>query len=137
MSMKPTGMKIKTRIIWIVSATRKEMRVYEETDETVNLISESSKLSLKEYQTWHDWVGKVIYWELCKRLKFDHTNKWYIYKVEFVLKNETHKIIWDFEIQTDYLIPARRLYEVLIKNKIKKKNWYNGFCYTDRPQRGN
>ena len=25
----------------------------------------------------HDWVGKVINRELCKRLKFDQTTKWY------------------------------------------------------------
>ena len=32
------------------------------------------------------------------------TNKWHIHKPESVFKNETHKIIWDFEIQTDYPI---------------------------------
>ena len=30
----------------------------------------------------HDRVEKVIYWELCKRLKFDSTTKRYIYKPE-------------------------------------------------------
>ena len=25
--------------------------------------------------TRHDWVGKVIHWEMCKRLKFDHADK--------------------------------------------------------------
>ena len=23
----------------------------------------------------HDWVGKVIHWEMCKKFKFDHANK--------------------------------------------------------------
>ena len=50
--------------------------------------------------------GLVIYWELCKKLKFDHTTKWYMHKLETVLENETHKILWDFEIQTDYQILA-------------------------------
>ena len=27
-----------------------------------------------------------------------------MYKPESVLENETHKILWDFEIQTDYPI---------------------------------
>ena len=31
-----------------------------------------------------------------------------MYKPEFILKNETHKILWDFEIQTDCLITAKR-----------------------------
>ena len=54
---------------------------YVETDETVNQISEYSKLAQKEYKTRYDWVGKVIYWELCKRLKFNHNNKWYIHRI--------------------------------------------------------
>ena len=45
-------------------------------DETINhIISECSKLVQKEYKTRRDWVGKVIHWEICKELKFDHTNK--------------------------------------------------------------
>ena len=27
--------------------------------------------------TRHDWVGKVVHWEMCKKFKFEHTNKWY------------------------------------------------------------
>ena len=46
-------------------------------DETINhIISQCSKLIQKVYKTRHDWVEKVIHWELCKKLKFDHTNKW-------------------------------------------------------------
>ena len=45
-------------------------------DETINhIISECSKLAQKEYKTRHDWVGKVTLWEMCKKFKFDHTNK--------------------------------------------------------------
>ena len=50
----------------------------------------------------------MIYWKLCKKLKFDLTNKWYFHNLESVLENETHKILWDFKIQTDHLISARR-----------------------------
>ena len=37
-----------------------------------------------------------------------------------VLENDAHKFLWDFEIQTDHLISARRP-EVIIINKKKKK----------------
>ena len=58
-----------------------QCRLCEDRDETVNhIISECSKLIQKKYKTTHDWVGKVIYWELCKRLKFDHITKWYMHK---------------------------------------------------------
>ena len=59
-------------------------------DETINhIISKCNKLKQKEYTTRHNWKGKLIHWELCKKLKFDHINKWYIYNLESVLKKET------------------------------------------------
>ena len=65
-------------------------------DETINhVISECSKLAQKEYKTRHDWVGKVIHWEMCKKSEFDHTNKWYMHNPASVLENNTHKILWD------------------------------------------
>ena len=72
-----------------------------------HIISEWSKLAQKEYKTRHNWAGKMIYWELRKKFKFDHMNKWYTHNPESVLKNETQKILWDFKIQTDHLISAR------------------------------
>ena len=38
-----------------------------------------------------------------------------------VLENDTHKLLWDFNIQTDPLIPARRLDLIIINKKKKKK----------------
>ena len=40
---------------------------------------------------------------------------------ESVLENKTHKILWDFAIQTDYLISARRQDLVIVNNNKKKK----------------
>ena len=39
-----------------------------------HIISECSKLAQEEYKTKHDWVGKVIHSEICKKFKFDHMN---------------------------------------------------------------
>ncbi len=36
------------------------------------------------------------------------------------LENDLHKLLWDFNIQTDHLIPARRL-DLIIINKKKCK----------------
>ena len=46
---------------------------------------EYSNLEYKEYKTRHDWVGKMIHWELCNRLKFFYDIKWYMDKPEPVL----------------------------------------------------
>ena len=64
-------------------------------------------ISTKGMQNKHDWTKKVIYWELCKKLKFHHTNKWYIYIPEAVHENKMQKILRDFERWTDNPIPGR------------------------------
>ena len=97
-------------------------RLCGDKDETINhLISECSKLAQKEYKARHDWVGKVIHWEMCKTFKFDYANKWYMHNPAPVLVNDTHKLLWDFNIQTDQLISARRSDLKVIDKKKKKK----------------
>ena len=84
-------------------------------DETINYIkSECRKLSQKEYKTRHDWVGKVIHWESWKILKFDHPNN-----QDSVQENDSHKFLWNIELQTDHLITARRP-DLIIINKSKR-----------------
>ena len=46
-------------------------------------------------------------------------NKWYINNTTSVLENDTHKLLWDFNIQMDHLISSRRL-DLMIINKKKK-----------------
>ena len=87
-------------------------------DETINhIISEYSKLAQKEYKTRHDWVGKVIHLEMCKKFKFDYTNKWYMHNPASVLENDTHKLLWDFDIHTDRLISVRKSDLIIINKK--------------------
>ena len=80
-------------------------------------------MALKEYKTSHDWVGKVRHWKLCRKSKFDHTNKWYMHNRAAVLRTETHKLLRNFNVQTDPLITARRP-DLIIINK-QKENWRN------------
>ena len=97
-------------------------RLCSDGDETINhMISECSKLAQKEYKARHDWVGKVIYWKMCRKFIFDHANKCYMYNPAPVLENDTHKLLWDFDIKTDHLISARRPDLIKIKQKKKKK----------------
>ena len=63
-------------------------------DETIKHLSECSKLAQKVYKTRHDWLGMVIHWELCKKFRSNHTNKWYMHHLESVLENEMHKLLW-------------------------------------------
>ena len=50
-----------------------------------------------------------------------------------VLEKDMHKLLWDFNIQTDHLIPARRP-DLIIINK-KKENLQNcQLCNPGGPQ---
>ena len=96
-------------------------RLCSDRHETINyIISECSKLAQKEYKTRPDWVGKVIHWEMCKKLKFDHTNKLYMHNPASVIENDIRKLLWDFDIQRDHLILAWRP-DLIIINKKKKR----------------
>ena len=65
---------------------------------------------------------------MCKEFKFDHTNKCYMHNPAAVLENETYKLQWDIDIQTDHLISARRRDLIIINNK-KRENFQNcGLC---------
>ena len=66
-------------------------------------------------------MGKVIYWELYKKLKFDRTTKFYFHKSESVLDNEMYEFLCDFAIQSEHLIPTRRPNLMIITKKKKKK----------------
>ena len=103
-------------------------------DEIINhIISKCSKLVQKEYKTRHDWVGKMIHWEMCKKFKFDHTNKWYMHNPAPVLENNTHKLLWDFNIHTDHQISAIKPDLIIIHTK--KENWQNcRLCCPGWPQ---
>ena len=114
---------IKTRIDNTQENSKR--RLCSDRDETINhIICECSKLAQKEYKARHDWVRKVIHWEMCKKFNFDHANKCYMHNPAPVLENDTHKLLWDFDIQTDHLISAKRP-DLIIINEKRKENQQN------------
>ena len=38
-------------------------------------------------QNFQESTTILIKWELCKKFKFDHTNKWYMHNTESILEN--------------------------------------------------
>ena len=51
-----------------------------------------------------------------------------MHKPESVLDDETYKLIWDFKIQTDRLISARRPDTIIINKKKKKRKKRERTC---------
>ena len=90
-------------------------RVCRKVDESIDLIvSGCSKLAQKEYKRRHDNLCKIVHWKLARKCNFEAGNKWYEHEPESVLENEDYKILWDFSIQTDHVIEARRLHLVRV-----------------------
>ena len=73
-----------------------------------HIVSSCIKLEQKEYKRRHDNLGKIVHWKLTRRCNFEARDKWYEHEPESVLEIEDYKTLWDFSIQTDHVIEARR-----------------------------
>ena len=59
----------------------------------------------------------MIRCELCKRLKFAHTDKWYKHKLESVFENKMNATLRGVDIQIGQQVQARRQDRVLVNRK--------------------
>ena len=93
-------------------------RMIRKVDESIDHIGIGcSKFAQKEYKRRHDKLGKIVHWKLARKCNFEAGDKWYEHEPESVLENEDFKILWDFSIQTDHVIEARRPDLVLVDKK--------------------
>ena len=95
-------------------------RMCGQMDETVNhIIIECSKLAQIDYKHRHDWIGKPIHWEVCRKCGIEVMPEWYKHHQQAVKENKRYKTLWDFNIQTGHVIEARRLDTIVIDKEIK------------------
>ena len=93
-------------------------RMCGKADESINhLLSECSKMAQKEYKRRHDWIGRKIHWEVCRKYGLDTKDRWYEHEPQSVCENEEYKILLDFSIQTDHVIEARRPDMIIVEKK--------------------
>ena len=64
-----------------------------------------------------DNLGKIVHWKLARKCNFEARDKWYKHESESALENEDYKILWNFSIQTDHVIEARRPDLVVVDKK--------------------
>ena len=89
-------------------------------DESIDhIVSGCSKLAQKEYKRRHDNLAKIVHGKLPRKCNFETGDKWYEHEPESVLGTEDYKILWDFSIQTDHVIEARRPDLVVVDKKEK------------------
>ena len=90
-------------------------RMCGKVDGTVrHIVCECPMLAQREYKKSHDWVGRKIYQELCRKIAFDVNEKWHKHEPQKVVANDSWKILQDVTVQTDHVIEARRLDTVII-----------------------
>ena len=93
-------------------------RVCRKVDESIgHIVSGYRKLAQKEYKRRRDNLGKIVHWKLARKCNFEAGDKWYEHEPESVLENEDYKILWNFSIQTDHVIEARRPGLVVVDKK--------------------
>jgi hypothetical protein len=90
----------------------------QETSE--HIVSACEKLAQKEYKRRHDKVASYLHWNILRNNGFDVKKNWYQHEPTAVAESATHKILWDFNIQTDNEIQARRPDIVVLKKSEKK-----------------
>ena len=84
-------------------------RMCNEKEETIHhIVLRCSNLAQKEYKRRHDCVAKALHWDILRQRGFKISDKWYQHQPESVVENEQFKVLWDFTIQTDIEIHARR-----------------------------
>ena len=88
----------------------------QETSE--HLVSGCSKFAQKEYKRRHK-IATLIHWNNLKENGFPIEQQWYNHQPNTVTESATTKILWDFNIQTDKVIEARRP-DILVLDKRNK-----------------
>ena len=96
-------------------------RKWNQKDETINHIaSECPALAQNQYKKRHDTVARVVHQNLCKKYQMPCSNKWYEQQIQPVTENENAKLLWDYSIRTDRVIPAHRPDLTLVDKTINK-----------------
>ena len=95
----------------------RKFRLCGDKDEMINhKISECSKLAENLYKTRHGSGGGNPL-AFFKTFTFDHMKKWYMNNTASALEIVTHKLLWDFDIQTDHIFSVRRSDIIIMKKK--------------------
>ena len=79
------------------------------SDETVDhLTSCCSFLVQREYKKRHDKVASMLHWHLMRMNGFIVSDVWWKHLPEAVCENDHCKLLWDFTLVTDLLLPHNR-----------------------------
>ena len=75
-----------------------------------------------DYKKIHDKLAKLVHWNMCRRYGIQYAKNWYEHNAEKVPENDKAQIPWNFNIQTDHVIQARRP-DIVVKDKESDPKW--------------
>ena len=78
------------------------------------------KLAQTEYLKRHNAVAAVIHKAICDDYNIETVKQIWLHHPEAVTETEKVKILWDYEIRTDRIIPARRP-DIVVLDKEERK----------------
>ena len=77
------------------------------------LVGECGKLAQRKYKKRHDNGVRYVHWQLCNKGGLEEQRG-------AVIENDNYKLLWDFTIQCDRIMEARRPGIVFVDKKKKK-----------------
>ena len=86
---------------------------------SLRLIAGCPVLAPNEYKNHHDRVGQYLHWKLCKHYQSPVPSNWFEHHPRAVVEGANVTILWDFPIQTDRTIQAKRP-DIIVKDRIAK-----------------
>ena len=90
-------------------------------NDTINhIVREYPKIAQREYQKRHDQIERRSYCDICKANGVCVKSKWYEHQPEAIIQNKPCKILWDFTVQKDHFLTARRPNMIFIDEKHHK-----------------
>ena len=102
-------------------ALRTKCKKCNQKDETISHIaSECPALTQNQYKKRNDTVATAVHWNLCKKYQIPGSNKWYEHQPPPVTENENAKLLWNYSIRTDRVIPAHPPDLTLVDKTINK-----------------
>ena len=89
-----------------MTTKREKYRLCGKRDESITrLIAQCKKLAQKEYHQSYYNIARIVHLALCQKFGLVGQVKCYNHEPAIVVENDRVEILWDFNIQTDHILP--------------------------------
>ena len=65
-------------------------------------------------------MARYVHWQLCGKAELERADQWYKHTPEQVVENTDFKVLWDFNVQCDRMVEARRPDIIFVDEQAKE-----------------